>query len=70
MNKQQIKNNIQTLRNQHNVSQQKLAEKLGITRTYLSKLENQKHLPTEKLIIKICKTFDKQIGEVFHIENL
>jgi putative transcriptional regulator len=63
-----IKNNIQKYREDNGINQQQMASELEIDRTYLSKLENQKFSPGTGLMAKICKYFNKQLGEVFYIE--
>lgn len=62
-----VKNNIQKLRKARGITQDELAEILGVTRTYLSKLENQKFSPGPGLILKVCLYFCKELGEVFYI---
>ena len=64
-----VKNNIQKLRASQGHDQQTLADKLGVTRTYLSKLENQRFSPGPGLMQKACRFFGKPLGEVFYIEN-
>lgn len=49
------------------MNQDELAEILGVTRTYLSKLENQRFSPGPGLMLKICLYFGKELGEVFYI---
>lgn len=60
-------NNIQQYRLQKNINQEELAQALDVTRTYLSKLENQKFAPSADLMYKICKYFGVGIGEMFYI---
>lgn len=62
-----IKNHIQILRDAQGIDQQKLADDLGITRTYLSKLENHKFSPGPGLMARVCNYFCKELGEVFYI---
>ena len=62
-----IKNNIQSLREFRGIHQEDLAQKLGVTRTYLSKLENQKFSPGPGLMQRACLFFGKELGEVFYI---
>ena len=38
------------------LSQEKLAEKLGISKNHLSNIERGKYIPTTELIFKICNT--------------
>lgn len=62
-----VKNNIQKLREAREINQDELAHILGVTRTYLSKLENQRFSPGPGLMMKICLYFGKELGEVFYI---
>lgn len=64
-----INNKIQTYRKETNMRQQVLADKLGINRTYLSKLENYVHNPSPDLMIKLCTVFECNIGDMFSIES-
>jgi putative transcriptional regulator len=64
-----IKNNIQELRNSRGLNQEDLAEALGVTRTYLSKLENQKFSPGPGLMQRVCSFFCKELGEVFYTSD-
>ena len=63
----QIKNNIRKYRQIKGVNQGEAAKALGITRTYLSKIENNKFTPRSELMIKICRYFKKDLGEMFYI---
>ena len=64
-----IRNCIQMFRVTHGIDQQTMADELGITRTYLSKLENQKFSPGPELMASICIYFYKELGEVFFINS-
>ncbi len=64
-----IKNNIQKFRNLKNLNQDELAAAIGVTRTYLSKLENQKFSPGPGLMQKVCNYFIVGLGDIFYIEN-
>ena len=64
-----IKNNIQKFRTLKDLNQDKLAAAIGVTRTYLSKLENQKFSPGPGLMQKVCSYFGVTLGEMFYIEG-
>jgi putative transcriptional regulator len=64
-----IRNRIQMFRDVHGIDQQKLADNLGITRTHLSKLENQRFSPGPGLMERVCNYFGKELGEIFYIEK-
>jgi len=48
---------IRTLRAEHNLSQPELAEKIGIEQSYLSKLENDKSVPSNDIFNNILQAF-------------
>jgi putative transcriptional regulator len=62
-----IKNNIQKYREVKDINQEELAKELGVTRSYLSKLENQKFSPGPGLMLRICSYFGAELGEMFYI---
>lgn len=55
---------LQTIREQRNVSQQALAEGIGVTQTYLSLLENGKRMPSIGLIEKYEYYFKIPLGVI------
>lgn len=48
---------IRTLRSEHNLSQPELAEKIGIEQSYLSKLENDKSVPSNDIFNNMLNAF-------------
>lgn len=49
---------IKTLREQHNLSQEQLAEVLGVSRQLVSKWERGAGMPTVDMIVGISKLFE------------
>lgn len=66
-NQPPIKNKIQQNRESKGINQQELATALGVSRCYLSKLENQKFSPSPELMAKVCRYFDMGLGNMFRI---
>lgn len=64
-----LKNNLKVARVQANLTQQELAEKIGITRQTISLIEKGKYNPTLKLCLSICYAVNKTLDEVFWIEK-
>ena len=61
-------NHIRQLRFEHNeLSQQALANAVGVTRLTIHSIENGKFSPTALLAMKIAKYFNKTVEEVFYI---
>jgi putative transcriptional regulator len=69
MGKSQIKNNIRTLRFFNDeMTQQALAEKVGVTRQTIIALEQQKYSPSLELAFRIAHAFGVPLDEVFSYE--
>ncbi|MDV2995421.1 MAG: hypothetical protein N4J56_005075 [Chroococcidiopsis sp. SAG 2025] len=55
----------------HDLSQKELAEKLGISKSYLSEIETGKKTPTIDLLNRYSKSFDIPVSSImFFSENL
>ncbi len=61
--------NLYNLRKATKMSQEKLAEKMGITRQSVSKWENGESYPEMEKIIKLCGIFHCKINDLVH-ENM
>ncbi|WP_100012289.1 helix-turn-helix transcriptional regulator [Lentibacillus sediminis] len=64
-----MKNNLKIARFQVNLTQQQLAEEVGITRQTISLIEKGKYNPTLKLCLSICYAVNKTLDEVFWVER-
>lgn len=58
-------NKVKEIRNAHKLSQEKLANLIGITRNALSDIENNKVIPTGKTVIKIANIFNLPAQQIF-----
>ena len=66
MGKRRINNNIRTLRFfQDEMTQQQLAEKVGVTRQTIIAMEKGKYSPSLELAFRIALVFDVPLEEVF-----
>jgi putative transcriptional regulator len=66
MGKNNISNNIRKLRfNNGEMTQQDLAERVGVTRQTIMAIENEKYSPSLELAFKIARVFDLKLEEVF-----
>jgi putative transcriptional regulator len=64
-----ISNNIRKLRFfAHEMTQQDLAEKVGVSRQTIIAIEAGKYSPTLELAFRIADVFEVGIGEVFQCE--
>lgn len=60
-----MNNRIQDLRKEKGLTQQGLAEKLGVSRQTIISLENGKYNPSISLAYKLAKAFGLTIEDVF-----
>lgn len=65
-----INNNIRTLRFHCNeMTQQQLADLVGVTRQTINAIEHNKYSPSLEVAFKIALAFDKPLTEVFTYEK-
>jgi len=64
-----LKNNLKIARVQVDLTQQQLAEKVGITRQTISLIEKGKYNPTLKLCLNICYAVNKKLDDVFWLDK-
>jgi len=64
-----VKNKVKLARVQVDLTQQQLAEKVGVTRQTISLIEKGKYNPTLKLCLQICYAVGKSLDELFWIEK-
>ena len=70
MSKRRINNNIRTLRFfQDEMTQQQLAEKVGVTRQTIIAIEKGKYSPSLELAFQIALVFDVPLEEVFSYDR-
>ena len=66
MEKCHIRNSIRKCRFlQDELTQQQLAERVGVTRQTIVAIENGKYSPTLELAFRIARVFDKPLEEIF-----
>lgn len=51
------------------MTQQQLAEAVGVSRQTINAIETKKYVPSTVLALKIARTFDKTVEEVFQLEE-
>jgi putative transcriptional regulator len=65
-----VLNNLRRLRfDNSEMTQQDLADKVGVTRQTIIAIEGSKYAPSLELAFKIAATFKKPLEEVFQYEN-
>ena len=70
MSSSQLTNRVRRLRfDNGEMTQQQLAEKVGVTRQTIIAIESGKYAPSLPLAFKIARTFGVPIEEVFQYES-
>ncbi|UOQ84978.1 helix-turn-helix transcriptional regulator [Gracilibacillus salinarum] len=60
---------LKVARIEHDLSQEELAKKIGVTRQTIGLIEQGKYNPTLQLCIAICKTVNKTLDDLFWNEE-
>ena len=61
-----LKNHLKEIRSEKNLSQNALAELVGVSRNTISSIETGQFNPTAKLALIICIALDKKFEEIFY----
>ena len=64
-----MKNNIKVHRAIHNLTQENLADKVGVTRQTINAIEKGKYDPSLDLAFKLARLFNANIEDVFLYEE-
>ncbi len=63
-----MKNRVKVERAELDVTQQQLAEAVGVSRQTIVAIENNRFMPSTPLALKICRFFGKPVESVFILE--
>ena len=61
-----LKNHLKEIRNEKNLSQNALAELVGVSRNTISSIETGQFCPTAKLALILCVALDKKFEDIFY----
>ncbi len=64
-----MKNNIRVERAIKNITQEDLANKIGVSRQTINAMEANKYVPSTVLALKIAKLFNKSVEDIFTLEK-
>lgn len=64
-----MKNNIRLERVKKNITQQQLADSLGVSRQTINAIEADKYLPSTLLALKMAKMFGVKVEDIFILED-
>jgi putative transcriptional regulator len=60
-----MKNKLKVFRAMHDLTQEDLAEKVGVTRQTINAIEKSKYNPSLELVFKLARLFEVKIEEIF-----
>jgi putative transcriptional regulator len=63
-----IKNNVRELRKNMNITQEGLAELVGISRQTINAIENEKYNPSLELALKFGRIFNQPVEIIIPVE--
>lgn len=64
-----MKNSLKVERAIHNITQEQLAQALGVSRQTIHAIESGKYVPSTLLALKMARLFNKEVGEIFKLEE-
>ena len=64
-----MKNNIRVQRAVVRLTQQQLAEQVGVSRQTINAIESGKFIPSTLLALKIARTFQQPVEAIFQLEE-
>ena len=62
-------NKVKEVRIAKEMTQQELADLLGVSRQTIFSIESGKYVPSTILALKIAKTFNKSVEKLFELEH-
>lgn len=64
-----MKNKIKIQRAIHNLTQDDLARKIGVSRQTINTMESAKYVPSTLLALKMAREFGVSVEELFQLED-
>ena len=64
-----MKNNVKAIRVIKGLTQEELAQLLGVSRQTIISIESSRYVPSTVLSLKISKFLDKRVEELFELEK-
>ena len=64
-----IRNNVRELRGHAGLTQEELAQRVGVTRVTINCLERSVYMPSLELAMKLARFFRRSVEEIFIMEG-
>ncbi len=62
-------NTLKVQRAIYNLTQEDLAKRIGVSRQTINSIEKNRYVPSTILAIKIAKVFNKNVNDIFELEE-
>lgn len=64
-----MRNTLKVQRAIHNLTQEELAKKIGVSRQTINSIEKNRYVPSTVLALKISNLFKVSVNEIFELED-
>ena len=64
-----MKNNIRVARAERRMTQQQLADSIGVSRQTVNAIESGRFIPSTVLALKVARLFGKPVEDIFILED-
>ena len=64
-----MKNTVRVERAIKDITQQQLADAIGVSRNTINSIESGKYVPSTVLALKIARYFEKPTGSIFELDE-
>lgn len=64
-----MKNCVKLQRVTHNLQQQELAERIGVSRQTIHSIESNRYVPSTVLALKIARVFNLPVEDIFSLDE-
>lgn len=62
-------NRLKVARAIHNLTQQELADKIGVSRQTINSIEANRYVPSTELALKLARLLETTVEEIFMLED-
>ena len=66
---QQLRNRLKVARAEHNLSQEQLAQRVGVTRQTISSIETGAYCPSALLAFRLASVLGERVDRLFFLEG-
>lgn len=66
---EELDNHIAKLRGKHKISQQELAEAIGVSRKTISTVETMRFVPSVIIALKLARHFNVRVEDIFTLND-